>query len=81
MFIDPRHYYEQTFRKANEMIAHECFHWYRHRPYHLLMKMLGVRDDLGRVIRCAVDSGHGDTKSGVLLIGWNGRQIVWFPIY
>lgn len=62
MFIAPQHYYEQTFRNANEMIAHECFHWYRHRPYHLLMKMLGVRDDLGRVIRCPVDSGHGDTE-------------------
>ncbi len=62
MFIDPRHYYEQTLGTVNEMIAHECFHWYRHRPYHLLMKMLGIRDDLGRVIRCPVDSGHSDTE-------------------
>ena len=78
MFIDPRHYYEQTFRKANEMIAHECFHWYRHRPYHLLMKMLGVRDDLGRVIRCAVDSGHGDTekRSSFDWMEWQANSMV-----
>lgn len=62
MFIDPRYYYEQTLGTVNEMIAHECFHWYRHRPYYLLMKMLGIRDDLGRVIRYPVDSGHSDDE-------------------
>ena len=78
MFIDPRHYYEQTLGTVNEMIAHECFHWYRHQPYHLLMKMLGVRDDLGRVIRCAVDSGHSDTekRSSFNWMEWQANSMI-----
>ncbi len=78
MFIDSRHYHEQTHGTVNEMIAHECFHWYRHQPYHLLMKMLGVRDDLGRVIRCTVDSVRNDTekRNSFDWIEWQANRMV-----
>ena len=78
MFIDSRHYYEQTPGNVNGMIAHECFHWYRHQPYHLLMKMLGIRDDLGRVIQCAVDSGDSDTEkwSSFDWMEWQANSVV-----
>lgn len=78
MFIDSRHYHEQTPGYVNGMIAHECFHWYRHQPYHLLMKMLGVRDDLGRVIQCAVDSGDRDTEkwNSFDWMEWQANSIV-----
>lgn len=78
MFIDPRHYYEQTLGTVNEMIAHECFHWYRHQPYHLLMKMLGIRDDLGRVIRCPVDFGHSNAekRSSFNWMEWQANSMV-----
>lgn len=78
MFIDSRHYHEQTHGTVNEMIAHECFHWYRHQPYHLLMKMLGVRDDLGRVIRCTVDSVHNDAekRNSFDWIEWQANRMV-----
>ena len=45
VLIDPRVYYERTLGTVNFTIAHECFHWYRHQPYHALMKMLGANDD------------------------------------
>lgn len=77
LFIDFRRYHEQTSGNVNGMIAHECFHWYRHRPYHLLMKMLGVRDDI-RVIRCAVnldDRGAGE-RSPLDWMEWQANEIV-----
>ena len=78
MFIDSPHDHEQTPGNVNGMIAHECFHWYRHQPYHLLMKMLGVRDDLGRVIQCAVDSGDSDAEkwSSFDWMEWQANSIV-----
>lgn len=78
MFLDPRYYCEQTLGNANEMIAHECFHWYRHQPYHLLMKMLGVRDDLGRVIRCSIDSDHSDAekRSSFDWLEWQANRMI-----
>ena len=67
VFIDPRVYYERTLGTVNFTIAHECFHWYRHQPYHALMKMLGANDELGKNIKCA--------------IGINGRDNdKWKPI-
>lgn len=63
MFIDPRIYYERTLGTVNFTIAHECFHWYRHQPYHMLMKMLGVKDKLGKVIHCKIDpASKGNEK-------------------
>lgn len=60
VFIDPRVYYERTLGTVNFTIAHECFHWYRHQPYHALMKMLGANDELGKNIKCAIGTNGRD---------------------
>ncbi|MCM1540664.1 MAG: M48 family metallopeptidase [Blautia sp.] len=77
MFIDPRLYCEQTLT-VNDMIAHECFHWHRHQPYYLLMKMLGVRIDLDKVIRCETHPKDSDTEkwSFVDWMEWQANGIV-----
>lgn len=62
IFIDPRVYFERTLGTVNYTIAHECFHWYRHQPYHALMKMLGANDELGKNIRCSIKTNAKDTE-------------------
>lgn len=62
IFIDPRVYFERTLGTVNFTIAHECFHWFRHQPYHALMKMLGANDKIGKIIQCAIDSNIKDTE-------------------
>lgn len=42
-------------------LVHECFHWYRHQPYHVLMRMIGADDNLGRVIQCQIVAGTTDS--------------------
>lgn len=62
MYIDPRVYFEKTYGTVNSTIAHECYHWYRHQPYHALMKMIGAKDDVGKVIQCAIQPNNKDTE-------------------
>lgn len=62
VLIDPRVYYERTLGTVNFTIAHECFHWYRHQPYHALMKMLGANDELGKIIQCSIGSNVKDSE-------------------
>ena len=62
VLIDPRVYYERTLGTVNFTIAHECFHWYRHQPYHALMKMLGANDELGKIIQCSIGSNSKDSE-------------------
>lgn len=62
VLIDPRVYYERTLGTVNFTIAHECFHWYRHQPYHALMKMLGANDALGKIIQCSIGSNAKDSE-------------------
>ena len=62
VLIDPRVYYERTLGTLNFTIAHECFHWHRHQPYHALMKMLGANDELGKIIQCSIGSNSKDSE-------------------
>ena len=62
IFIDPRVYYERNLGTVNFTIAHECFHWFRHQPYHALMKMLGSDDELGKIIQCSIGSNAKDSE-------------------
>lgn len=62
VYIDPRVYCEKTCGTVNSMIAHECYHWYRHQPYHTLMKMIGAKDDIGKAIHCAIQPNTKDTE-------------------
>ena len=61
IFIDPRVYFERNLGTVNFTIAHECFHWFRHQPYHALMKMLGADDELGKIIQCSICSNGKDS--------------------
>ncbi len=60
MYIDPRIYYERTLGTVNFTIAHECYHWYRHQPYHALMKMLGAGIMPGKAIQCTIETTTRD---------------------
>ncbi|MBW7571251.1 YgjP-like metallopeptidase domain-containing protein [Caproiciproducens faecalis] len=78
MYIDPRVYYEKTYGTANSTIAHECYHWYRHRPYHALMKMIGAKDDVGKVIQCAIQANNKDTEKWKAIdwMEWQANSVV-----
>ncbi|MCC8060953.1 MAG: M48 family metallopeptidase [Clostridiales bacterium] len=61
IYLDPRVSYERSVGTKRTTIAHECFHWYRHQPYHVLMKMIGANDNLGRAIQCQIDASSADS--------------------
>ncbi|MBL4937789.1 M48 family metallopeptidase [Clostridium sp. YIM B02515] len=61
MYIDPRVYYERTLGTVNSTIAHECFHWYRHQPYHILMNIIGSNDRIGKNIKCSIETNVKDS--------------------
>ena len=56
VYLDPRVTYERSVGTLRTTLAHECFHWYRHQPYHALMKMIGAKDTVGRAIRCEINA-------------------------
>ena len=62
MYIDPRIYFERTYGTVNFTIAHECFHWHRHQPYHALMKMIGADNTVGKSIQCAIGTSSRDNE-------------------
>ena len=61
IYIDPKVYYERSLGTVNFTLAHECYHWFRHQPYHALMKMLGVKDELGNIIQCSIVTNGNNT--------------------
>ncbi len=40
MFVDPDTYFLRNLGCLNNTIAHECFHWFRHRNYHTMRNLL-----------------------------------------
>lgn len=44
-------YLESPGKKAIAL-AHECYHWHKHFPYHSLMETIEENDDLGNAILC-----------------------------
>ena len=61
IYLDPRVTYERSAGTKRTTLAHECFHWYRHQPYHVLMKMIGANDNLGRAIQCQLIANGSDS--------------------
>ena len=61
VYLDPRVSYERSVGTKRTTLAHECFHWYRHQPYHILMKMIGAEDNLGRAIQCQITANTADS--------------------
>ena len=68
VYIDPRIYYERTLGTVNSTIAHECYHWHRHQPCHMLMKAIGHNSKLGKNIKCAIETNKRDSKK------WNAEE-------
>lgn len=61
VYLDPRVTYERSAGTLRTTLAHECFHWYRHQPYHTLMKMIGAKDNIGRSIQCEINAKVTDS--------------------
>ncbi len=61
VYLDPRVSYERSVGTRRTTLAHECFHWHRHQPYHVLMRMIGADDNLGRAIQCQIAAGTTDS--------------------
>lgn len=61
IYLDPRVSYERSLGTKRTTLAHECFHWYRHQPYHVLMKMIGAKDNIGRAIQCQITASNTDS--------------------
>lgn len=53
MFVDPDTYFLRNLGCVNNTIAHECFHWYKHRNYHILQSVLDERQSIA--CRCPVE--------------------------
>ncbi|NCC02231.1 MAG: ImmA/IrrE family metallo-endopeptidase [Clostridia bacterium] len=53
MLIDPDTYLKRNTGCFNNTVAHECFHWYKHRNYHLYGKAVGK--DNTTALRCPVE--------------------------
>lgn len=77
MYVDPRVFYERTLGTLNSTIAHECFHWHRHQPYHALMKMIGAKDGVGKNIQCAIAANRdsSDNWKAVDWMEWQANEI------
>ena len=63
VYIDPEVGFERTLGSLNNTLAHECYHWYRHQPYHALMKMIDSDDDIGRNIQCSIATNTKESES------------------
>lgn len=61
VYLEPRVSYECSVGTKRTTLAHECFHWYRHQPYHVLMKIIGADDNLGCAIQCQIASNTTDS--------------------
>lgn len=61
VYLDPRVSYERSIGTRRTTLAHECFHWYRHQPYHVLMNMIGADDNLGKAIQCQIAGNITDS--------------------
>lgn len=77
VYLDPRVSYERSVGTKRTTLAHECFHWYRHQPYHALMRMIGADDNLGRAIQCQIveNSSNTDKWKAVDWMEWQARGI------
>ena len=77
IYLDPRVKYERSVGTRRTTLAHECFHWYRHQPYHALMRMIGADDKIGRAIQCQINGNSADTDKwkAVDWMEWQAKGI------
>ena len=77
VYLDPRVSYERSVGTKRTTLAHECFHWHRHQPYHVLMKMIGANDNLGKAIQCqiAANTTDSDKWKAVDWMEWQAKGV------
>lgn len=77
IYLNPRVKYECSVGTRRTTLAHECFHWYRHQPYHALMRMIGADDKIGRAIQCQINGNSADTDKwkAVDWMEWQAKGI------
>ena len=77
VYLDPRVSYERSMGTKRTTLAHECFHWHRHQPYHVLMKMIGANDNLGKAIQCqiAANTTDSDKWKAVDWMEWQAKGV------
>lgn len=77
MYLDPRVKYERSVGTRRTTLVHECFHWYRHQPYHALMRMIGADDKIGRAIQSQIAGNAADTDKwkAVDWMEWQAKGI------
>ena len=77
VYLDPRVSYERSIGTKRTTLAHECFHWHRHQPYHVLMKMIGAEDNLGKAIQCTISGNTADSDKwkAVDWMEWQAKGI------
>ncbi len=77
VYLDPRVSYERSVGTKRTTLTHECFHWHRHQPYHVLMKMIGADDNLGRAIQCqiAANATDSDKWNAVDWMEWQAKGV------
>ncbi|HAE42430.1 MAG TPA: hypothetical protein DCG34_05850 [Clostridiales bacterium] len=54
MIIDPDTFFQRNIGCMNNTIAHECFHWHRHRNYHFMQNLLEGKQSVA--CRCPVEA-------------------------
>lgn len=76
-YLDPRISYERSVGTKRTTIAHECYHWHRHRPYHVLMKMIGADGNLEHAIQCRIvaNTTNSDKWKAIDWMEWQAKGV------
>jgi hypothetical protein len=53
IIVDPDTFFQRNLGCVNNTVAHECFHWFRHRTYHFMQTVLDGKRSVA--CRCPVD--------------------------
>ncbi|MDW7670584.1 MAG: ImmA/IrrE family metallo-endopeptidase [Bacillota bacterium] len=69
VFIDENVFFERNVGCARNTLAHECFHWFAHRPYHELQIFLG--NNMAVASRCHTKTIY---KQKMTETDWMERQ-------
>lgn len=54
MIVDPETFFQRNIGCLNNTVAHECFHWHRHRNYHAMKSILDDKQSVA--CRCQVEA-------------------------
>ena len=75
MIIDPDTEIKRNIGCKRNTISHECFHWDKHRFYHILANAAGKKDT-AVAFRCP-----SEVKDDRMRIGWSGKRQVLLLVF